>query len=100
MKKLVGQLQRLEWAIRNASLDEMYQSDKDNLNQYQNDLANRIMHCYRKFSVIEPKSEEKVSGWQGFALSLFALPRSEEGAKLQYKIHEAKMLLNLYIWLL
>lgn len=94
VKKIVSQLQRLEWAIRNASLDEMYQSAKDNLNQYKNDLADRIMNCYRKFSTIEPKSEVKISGWQGFALSLFALPRSEEGAKLQFKIYEAKMLLN------
>ncbi|AWN75202.1 hypothetical protein LEAN103870_11940 [Legionella anisa] len=96
VKYIVGKLQRLEWAIRNASLSKKYQEDedKDYFTKYKNDLADLIVTCYREFATIEPKKDTKISGWKGFALSLFSAPRSKEEKKLQAKIHQAKMLFN------
>lgn len=87
VKYIVRQLQSLEWLIRNASLPRKYQ-------EYQEDLIKRIINCYRAFAIIEPKKDTKISGWQGFALSLFSAPRSKEEKKLQDKIHQANLLFN------
>ncbi|KTD04025.1 hypothetical protein [Fluoribacter gormanii] len=87
VKYIVSQLQRLEWLIRNASLPEKYK-------EYQNDLIQRIVSCYKAFAIIEPKNDSKISGWQGSILGFFSVPRSQEEKKLQDKIHQAKMLLN------
>jgi hypothetical protein len=91
VKSLVSKMQRLEWLVRNATLPEKYQNYKD-------DLIKRIIDCHKAFAIIEPKSAPKTEGWQGFALSIFALPRSKDEEKLQDKINQAKMLLNsLYV---
>ncbi|KTD79233.1 hypothetical protein [Legionella waltersii] len=88
VKGLVRKLQRSEWLIRNTKLPEKYQS-------YQKALIEQIVLTYREFSTIEPKKPEpKVSGWYGYALSLFSAPRNEEEKKLFIKIRNAKMLLN------
>lgn len=87
VKSLVSKLQRLEWLVRNATLPTKYQD-------YKEELIERIIDCYKAFAIIEPKSAPKTEGWQGFALSIFALPRSKDEEKLQNKINRAKMLLN------
>lgn len=87
VKNTVSKLQRVEWLLRNASLPIQYQV-------YKNHLIENIIASYRAFAIIEPQRDTKISGWQGFALSLFSLPRSTEERKLQDKIHQAKMLLN------
>ncbi|KTD06068.1 hypothetical protein Lgra_2845 [Legionella gratiana] len=87
VKSMVSKLQRLEWSLRNASLPMQYQEYKDS-------LIDKVIACYKAFAIMEPKKDTKISGWQGFALSLFSLPRSKEEKKLQDKIHQAKMLLN------
>ncbi|KTD40154.1 hypothetical protein [Legionella parisiensis] len=114
VKYIVSKLQNLEWAIRNASFfekyadnevnlikyknDPAYRQFKDNLTKSKDDLADLIVRCYREFAIIEPKKDAKISGWQGFALSLFSAPRSKEEKKLQAKIHQAKMLFNSIYW--
>ncbi len=87
VKSTVSKLQRLEWSLRNAFLPTQYQEYKDN-------LIDKVVACYKAFALVEPKKDTKISGWQGFALSLFSLPRSREEKKLQDKINQAKMLLN------
>ncbi|WP_131778994.1 hypothetical protein [Legionella bozemanae] len=114
VKHIVSKLQELEWTIRNASFFEKYADNEVNLIKYKNDpayrqfkdnlikskddLADLVVKCYREFAIIEPKKDPKISGWQGFALSLFSAPRSKEEKKLQAKIHQAKMLFNSIYW--
>ncbi|MCW8398857.1 hypothetical protein OQJ26_08645 [Legionella sp. PATHC038] len=94
VKLIVSRLQRLEWLIRNAFLPIQDPEKEKVLRKYKDDLIQQIITCYKAFAVIEPKKETKKSGWQGFALSLFSLPKSSEEKKLQDKIHQANMLFN------
>ncbi|QLZ70044.1 hypothetical protein FOLKNPGA_03744 (plasmid) [Legionella sp. PC1000] len=98
VKDIVRKLQCLEWAIRNASFSKKFKEEEAYLTKYKDDLADVIVKCYRAFAIIEPKKDTKISGWQGFALSLFSVPRSKEEKKLQDKIHHAKMLFNSIYW--
>lgn len=87
VKNLVSKLQRLEWLIRNASLPEKYQD-------YKEDLIKRIIECYQVFALITLKQNPKITGWLGFALSFFSLPKCQEEQTLQDNIQQAKILLN------
>ena len=89
VKKLVGQLIRIEWLLRNAQVSEEYQ-------EYQTRLILRVVEHYKAFSVLEPleSKKEKVSGWMGFFYSVAELPKSLEQQNLQTKIRQAKFLLN------
>jgi hypothetical protein len=87
-KATVSKLQCLEWLLRNAVVPERYKN-------YQEQLVERVIACYRAFSVIEPETKtEKISGWRGFAFSLFSIPKNPEQKNLQTKINEAKFLFN------
>lgn len=77
VKYIVSQLQRLEWLIRNASLPEKYK-------EYQNDLIQRIVSCYKAFAIIEPKNDSKISGWQGSILGFFLYREARK--RKSYKI--------------
>ncbi|WP_277619310.1 hypothetical protein [Legionella norrlandica] len=88
IKTVVRRLQQLEWLLRNAPIPPKYR-------QYQGELINKVIECYRAFAIIEPKQEKpKISGLYGWALSLFSAPRNEEERKLQDKIRKAKWLFN------
>lgn len=88
VKSIIAKLQGLEWLFRNAQLPAKYQS-------YQMDLITYIHECYEAFATIEPKkAKSSISGWHGYALSLFFLPRDEDECHLQQKIKQAKNLFN------
>lgn len=88
VKAVVSKLQRLEWLLRNAKLPEKYRL-------YQEELINKVIECYKAFSIIEPKKEEpKIGGWYGWTLSLFSAPKNDEERTLQDKIKNAKWLFN------
>ena len=78
---------KIEWLIRNASLLEKYQD-------YKKELIKRIIEHYKAFAIIESKNDSTISGWYGFALSIFSAPRSKSEEKLQDKIYQAKTFLN------
>ncbi len=88
VKAAVKKLQRLEWLIRNAVVP-------DDLTKYKELLLNQIIDSYKSFFSIAPKNKnERVSGWAGFALTLFSLPRDREEQALLDKLNKAKMLFN------
>lgn len=85
VKTVVSKLQDLEWLLRNADLPE----------QFKNPLIEQVIACYMEFAVLKPKNhEQKISGWHGFALSLFSMPRNQNEHELQQKIARAKALFN------
>lgn len=88
VKAIVRKLQRLEWLLINSNVPGKYRLYKD-------ELINKVVECYKAFSIIEPKREEpKTGGWYGWALSLFSAPRNAEERTLQDKIKKAKSLFN------
>lgn len=89
VKVVISRLQRLEWLFRNAPLPEKY-------HQYKEDLLEELVDLYQSFSVIDTKQDkQKISGFQGYALSLFSIPRGEHEKSLQSKIKQAKMIFNM-----
>lgn len=78
----------MEWLFIDAKLPEKYQS-------YQEDLIVRIRQCYEAFAEVEPKkAKSTATGWMGFALSLFSLPRDLDEKILLQKLNNAKYLIN------
>ncbi|HAT6976843.1 TPA: lpg2160 family Dot/Icm T4SS effector [Legionella pneumophila] len=88
VKQAISKLQKLEWLFIDAKLPEKYQS-------YQEDLIVRIRQCYEAFAEVEPKkAKSTATGWMGFALSLFSLPRDLDEKTLLQKLNNAKYLIN------
>lgn len=88
VKSAVRKLQSLEWLFHNAVVPE-------HLKNYKELLIEEIIASYKGFFSIEPKQQTgKINGWQGFAMTLFSLPRDKEEMKLLEKLKEAKKLFN------
>lgn len=88
VKHIVKKLQRLEWLFINAELPERY-------NRYKQALIQQISSYYQAFSSIEPKKTvEKISGFYGYALGLFSLPRDSHEKVLLQKINQAQLFFN------
>ncbi len=88
VKKIVRQLQKLEWLFRNAILPSEFFPLRDK-------LINTFKEHYEGFAILEPKKpKSNISSLKGFFMSLIDYPRDEDEGILMDKIDQAKQFIN------
>jgi hypothetical protein len=86
LKTVVGQLIRLEWVFRNATVEEKYKP-------LQKAMLQDIIRQYTSFMDMQSK-EAPIGGMTGWGLTLFSLPRNKEEKVLMDKIKASKQFIN------
>lgn len=88
VKKIIRQLQSLEWLFRDAVFPDKYAD-------YRAKLVNQITNLYESFAIIEPKkSQVAKNDWTSFWRWLASQPRDVDEKILLDKLAKAKNFIN------